>query len=412
MSTDLFGLRVLDVDPTARRLTLRVLVVTLDVAHRRHRRPPLDPSFYLQVLGELGVLDESWDEDALCDEDRIRSEAWRSVAAVEVLRVANHPLQTEADWAERADFHHLRGGRWADEARLPQQDVVVTLRVGHALDGVRPGHAWATASYELQADDVRPAEPLPDLRALLRRPGHAPFDPEEPPRAAVWTQAGLGVLGDLGTLTLLDPDTGEAAWSTQTEGWARRLASWRDRLVTEDPDEGLLEAFSLASGDPLPAPPALAPPVAGWRLRTAGSSLTAHHEDGRSVELRLPDGVAQAAAVLPGGSGVLATTTARSLVRFALPGGGVAQVVPLEASAPQLAVHPGGAFVALSLTPPGPGSALGILRLQSGTWARTAHLASGWVDAPAWSPDGRRLAVLVLSPDEQSGEIKVSAPEA
>lgn len=412
MSTDLFGLRVLAVDPAAHRITLRVFVVTLDVAHASHRRPPLDPSFYLQVLGELGVLDDSWDALALCDEDRIQSEAWQSVAGVAVVRQENHPLKTDQQWEGLADFHHLRAGVWPDEARLPQHDVEVTVREGLSLAGIRPGHTWATASYELRADDVRPGEPLPDLRALLRRPGHTPFDPEEPPRACVWTEAGLAVLGDCCTLAMVDPDSGAVVWSTQTEGWARRLCAHSDRLVVEDPDEGILEAFALASGASLPAPTAWGAPVAGWSLNPSGAVITACHPSEGRVVLHLPDGFAQDAAVLPDGSGVVATTTARTLVAFSLPDGEVARVVELGASASRLALHPGGELVALVLAPPGKGSAVGVLRIPTGTWARTAHLSSGWVDAPAWSPEGDRLAVLVLSPDEAAGEVRVSAQGA
>jgi WD40 repeat protein len=180
MSTDLYGVRILGLDPAKRQATLRVFVVYYDVQIKRHQPLPDDSSFFLRILTE--PVREG--DGALCavlgrrkyDEAFVDSNAWRWVERVRRLEARN---ETISDWSAFHDFYYERDGRWSDEEKLVQADYELTVSDAKWLAHWKKGQSWGTASYPTEADRLSAAEAelLPDFRLEARR--LTPFDGEQ-----------------------------------------------------------------------------------------------------------------------------------------------------------------------------------------------------------------------------------------
>ena len=85
MSTDLYGVRVLEVAPRESRVRFRVYVVYYDTAARTHAPIPDDPSFFVQELwraakeAPLTELHPLWrvTVEQICDEGWLAAETHR-----------------------------------------------------------------------------------------------------------------------------------------------------------------------------------------------------------------------------------------------------------------------------------------------------------------------------------------------
>ncbi|MER6948820.1 pentapeptide repeat-containing protein [Nonomuraea sp. NPDC000554] len=179
MSTDLYGVRVLAVDPDRCEARLRVFVVYYDTAVHGYAPPETDPGFLFALLWQAGRWDSPIGHAVTVDQ--VLDEAWMAeharwfVAGVEQVAARNLP-PAEDDWAHLHDFYYERDGRWRDEDRLVQADFLVRVTHARWIEHLEPGMAWGSTHYPLGADCPR-AEDLPhvpDLRhpaALL-----SPFD--------------------------------------------------------------------------------------------------------------------------------------------------------------------------------------------------------------------------------------------
>ena len=56
MSTDLYGVRVLEVEPDASRMRLRVFVVYYDTQYKYHQPIPDNRSFFVRILCDRDAL--------------------------------------------------------------------------------------------------------------------------------------------------------------------------------------------------------------------------------------------------------------------------------------------------------------------------------------------------------------------
>ncbi|MEV0351692.1 hypothetical protein AB0H88_38480 [Nonomuraea sp. NPDC050680] len=159
MSTDLFGVRVLDLDHERRRVRFRVFVVYYEPSWGTDDLLPNDPSFFFRVLWEGaddihgrngGLLADLVGLDEFLDEAWVDRHTHLFVAGVERVTTRNHPLDGDA-WNRLAMFYYERDGGWQDENLLAQGDYDVEVADPRCLAPLRLGQSWGTTSYETKA---------------------------------------------------------------------------------------------------------------------------------------------------------------------------------------------------------------------------------------------------------------------
>jgi hypothetical protein len=173
MSTDLYGLRILELAPLERRVRLRVFVVYYDSAYEQYQELTDDPSFFLRALRDLPIgTDESAapickavDLDDFLSEPWVAANAWRFIERVERLETRNEPI----DWSQGYnDFYYEHDGQWPDEEKLVQADFDVWVRSSAWIEHLSPGLSWGSTIYwtsDALADRIPPGEAssLPNL---------------------------------------------------------------------------------------------------------------------------------------------------------------------------------------------------------------------------------------------------------
>lgn len=159
MSTDLFGVRVLDLDHERRRVRFRVFAVYYEPSWGTDDLLPNDPSFFFRVLWEgaddirghvNGPLADLVGVDQFLDEAWVDRHTHLFVAGVERVATRNHPLDDDA-WDRLAMFYYERDGGWQDEDLLAQGDYDVEVTDLRWLAPLRLGQSWGTTSYESKA---------------------------------------------------------------------------------------------------------------------------------------------------------------------------------------------------------------------------------------------------------------------
>jgi hypothetical protein len=157
MSTDLYGIRVMALDPRRRRVRLRVFVTYYDADEYDQALLDGDPSFFLRVLWDEAdtrpedgaPLRERVSLDEILDEDWVDGNTWRFVARYEVVASKNVPF-TRTDIAglpaRSYDLHWFTG-----EESLVQTDYDVWVTDPRWLAHLSLGRNWTTSSYPTQA---------------------------------------------------------------------------------------------------------------------------------------------------------------------------------------------------------------------------------------------------------------------
>ncbi|TDE33429.1 hypothetical protein E1295_38190 [Nonomuraea mesophila] len=162
MSTDLFGVRVLDLDHERRRVRFRVFVVYYEPSWGTDDLLPNDPSFFFRLLWEgadgirghnYGPLADLVGVDEFCDEAWVVRHTRLFVSGVHRVTTRNHPLDSDA-WDRLAMFYYVRDGRWRDEDLLAQGDYDVEVTDPRWLAPLRLGQSWGTGSYESEAAEA------------------------------------------------------------------------------------------------------------------------------------------------------------------------------------------------------------------------------------------------------------------
>ncbi|MEL6344466.1 MAG: hypothetical protein AAFV53_15210 [Myxococcota bacterium] len=162
MSTDLYGVRVLEVDEVNARLRLRIFVVYYDTNYKYHQPVPDDRSFFVRVLCDKDALGEDISHDEQYDEGYIDRNAFRYIDRFVELARRNHPL---ASYDGYFDFYYERGGAWKDEEKLVQADYDVFVTKPEYVRAFTVGDSWGSTSYQTAADDLTMADypHIPDL---------------------------------------------------------------------------------------------------------------------------------------------------------------------------------------------------------------------------------------------------------
>ncbi|NBE99156.1 hypothetical protein FE391_37335 [Nonomuraea sp. KC401] len=162
MSTDLFGVRVLDLDHERRRVRFRVFVVYYEPSWGTDDLLPNDPSFFFRLLWEgaddvgghnSGPLADLVGLDEFLDEAWVVRHTHLFVAGVQRVATRNHPLDGDA-WNRLAMFYYERDGGWQDEDLLAQGDYDVEVTDLRWLAPLRLGQSWGTTSYESEAAEA------------------------------------------------------------------------------------------------------------------------------------------------------------------------------------------------------------------------------------------------------------------
>lgn len=164
MSTDLYGVRVLEVDPEQLRLRLRVLVVYYDTSYEYHQPIPEDRSFFVRVLCDKDALGEDISDDDRFDEAYVNANAFRYVDRFVELERRNLPVESYAGYADFY-YYYERGGAWKDEDALVQADYDLFVTRAEYLAPFSAGQSWGTTAYPTRADALTQADydAIPDF---------------------------------------------------------------------------------------------------------------------------------------------------------------------------------------------------------------------------------------------------------
>jgi len=166
MSTDLYGVRVLDINENEKKIKLRVFVVYYDTSYKYHQPIPVDKSFFLRILwdkadnrfGETSSLGKEVNVDNILDETWVDHNTYKFIDKLEVLDTKNYPIE---DYSKYFDFYYARdlGDKsvslsWQDEENLVQCDYDLFVTDEKYLDHLSVGLSWGTTSYETNAIEI------------------------------------------------------------------------------------------------------------------------------------------------------------------------------------------------------------------------------------------------------------------
>lgn len=151
MSTDLYGIRIQEVDPAAKRLRLRVFVVYYETALKRHPPIPTDRSFFVRLLCAHDALGADIAHSDQFDENYVNRNAFRYVDHFKELSRSNDPI---ADYQGYSDFYYAQNDAWQDEEKLAQADYDVFLTKAGYLESFGAGDSWGSTCYQTDSDDL------------------------------------------------------------------------------------------------------------------------------------------------------------------------------------------------------------------------------------------------------------------
>ena len=148
MSTDLYRIRVLALEPEQRKILFRVFLVYYD-----WEGVPTDPSFFLRILwdeadtrfGKGGPLGDEINVEQFCSEAFIDANTHRYVERVTKLSRRNDPLPA----GESRPTFVYEG--FKDEDQLTQGDYEVIVTDVKWMAHLKVGQTWQTTSYETKA---------------------------------------------------------------------------------------------------------------------------------------------------------------------------------------------------------------------------------------------------------------------
>jgi len=136
MSTDVYGVRVLELDGL--RVRFQVFLVYYDWDDV----PGASPTFFVRILNEqIDVIPT----EEICNDQWVLQNAGRYIRHVALV---SHSKPV----AERDTFYYERDGGWKDEDILVQGIFDVFVRDASYIEGLRVGMAWGTTSYESNED--------------------------------------------------------------------------------------------------------------------------------------------------------------------------------------------------------------------------------------------------------------------
>ncbi|MEV5772187.1 WD40 repeat domain-containing protein [Streptomyces antimycoticus] len=261
MSTDMYGVRVLAVDPDELRVRFLVFAVYYDVASCTHiPLPNEEPNTFLHFLweaasGYLGDGDERTgplgrvvSTDQLLDYEWADTNARRFISRVERVELRNYPL-TEAQWEKMYDFYYERDGSWKDEELLVQAEYEIRVTDRKWLEPLSVGDGWGSAAFPLNGDSWT-AEDSPHLPDLARPA--VTLRPYQTTTGSVTYDHITGMdFSDDGTYLALCSEQGRV-WVYDTADWSEvvhtRAGDWIVPLMMWVPGGHILVVKGYSSG--------------------------------------------------------------------------------------------------------------------------------------------------------------------
>lgn len=445
--TDLYGVRVLAVDPPRRRIRLRSTVVYYDSGS--HAPLTDDASFFLRVLGESAdgaPLGDAVTRDQRLDEDWVDANTRWFVESVERVATRHFPL-TDEEVDELLDDEDRLGFPWEEGLRFDEMTPEAAAGLVHSeetnvgadydvvvtdprwIEHLTAGDWWRTAAYPTHAD--RPlageAPAIPDLRrpaAVLK-----PFGGDDEPRHLAFCDDGrhLAATSEEGELVVYDTDGWRECLRARPDGYLSPWLMWvpGEPVVTLRHHEELRPQLAY---DAVRGTRAEAPPQAG-RLRSATGRYRTERVPGPAVGLLSPTGEAEAVALDrsgqegDGGTGAVdpdpydaVAFSADESTMFVAMGARVYVTDPADGrvldviesgdlTVRALTVSPGGDHLAISGESPGKLEVL-VQRVADHRIVTRHAIGRGWYPLQtyelAWSPDGRWLAASLRSVEVRS----------
>ena len=151
MSTNIYGARVIALEPEVRKVQIRVFLVYYD------GMPwdlPLEDSFFFRLLadpvgfGAQSPLLKEITEERYFDEKWVNRNVYRYVEQIKVLSTKNYPPPSwnMFDWSIQFDSDRKT---WQREEKLVQGEVEVTVTDAKYLEGLFVGKNWEnTTAYD------------------------------------------------------------------------------------------------------------------------------------------------------------------------------------------------------------------------------------------------------------------------
>lgn len=227
MSTDLYGVRVIDTKPDENKVRLKVFVVYYDVAYKSHQPIPADPSFFLRILwdegdarfGGGGSIGHEISVEQILDESWVNKNTFKFIDTVEILSITNFPVE---DYSSFYDFYYERDGVWQDEDKLVQAVYDIHVTDKKYIDHLENGMSWGTTSYETKAIQISllHVKTLPDISSLIVR--LYPFKGKEKEEANICTalfskdNSKLFILSEAGELVTYNAQNWTEEWRNDT----------------------------------------------------------------------------------------------------------------------------------------------------------------------------------------------------
>ncbi|WP_405614960.1 WD40 repeat domain-containing protein [Streptomyces sp. NBC_01508] len=440
--SDLYGVRVLAIDPPHRRVRMRVTVIHPDVSLAD------DASFFLRVFSEIARDDAPL--GLAVTQDRCLDEAWVDtntrwfVESVERIATRNYSVAEETKETEDTkededdpddDEEYIVGYPWenglrfdemppkaaaellrAEESRMGA-DYDVTVTDPRWIEHLTAGSWWRTASYDTRADQLLAGEApaIPDLRhpaAVLK-----PFSGDNAPYHLAFSDDGrfLAVTCESpGELVVYDTfDRRECLRASHGDDYTSPWLMWvpGEPVITLRHHEEMLPqlAYDAVSGAPVEAP------AQTGRVRSATGRYRTSYASGPAVALLSQSGDDRVVPLVPVGEGGDDTErvdpyegvafSADESKMFVASGSRVHVMDPADGRTLEVIENEGIEIRSLRVSPDGDYLAISgysgelkvIIRRVSDHRAVTSHHIGGdWYPLQkyemAWSPDGRWLA--------------------
>ena len=406
MSTDLYGIRVLELAPDEGRMRLRVFVVYYDTGYASHQPIPSDRSFFVRVLCDKDALGEDISSEGRFDESHVDRNAFRYVERFVELELRNHPLESYAGYS---DFYYERDGRWQDEDKLVQADYDVFVTKPEYLAPFELGQSWGTTAYPTQADALRQADydAIPDFgdaNSFTPFPGVSQDASTARSMRFSADSSHLLVSHDAGGFCVFDLDDGEVVLEEAKVGGWDFSPSWtHDGRVAGNVGDAFV-AFELGSGAREPfAPFGCAGNSSGTRFFNLphDETLQLLDEQGRVLFERegAPELVINAGYDASGSRcALLVETEALRLIDVDT---GAVRELELEGLG-DVALSPDARYILAS------GSRVFmVIRAADGEVLRALPAEGGYPTCVAWSPDGKLAATSLTDANGYHSKVRL-----
>jgi len=154
MSTDLYGVRIVDLCPDENKLKIKIFVVYYDIFYKSHYPIPENPSFFLKILLEKDQYNSFGISKAQIEDiNWIKANTPKYIKSTRLLTTLNFPL---TNYNGLQDFYFETNGKWLDEDKLVQADFELQLTDRKYLDPFKSGMSWGSSCFAKDVVNLKP----------------------------------------------------------------------------------------------------------------------------------------------------------------------------------------------------------------------------------------------------------------